>query len=162
MGRHGLDNGWIQFTQVRIPRENMLMRWGQVSTDGKFTPSKNQALSYMTLIGERLLALTAMYSQVGQSVTIAVRYGAVRIQGEQGQKILDYQSHQVQLIPVIAGVYCIATVSRKVLKGWEETQKLLKSENFLDLYQDYHATAAGLKAFLGWWSIEALESCRRW
>jgi len=33
IARNGLDNGWIQFTNVRIPRENMLMKWAQVSPD---------------------------------------------------------------------------------------------------------------------------------
>lgn len=28
-----LDNGWIQFTQARIPLENMLMKWAQLSPD---------------------------------------------------------------------------------------------------------------------------------
>jgi len=29
-GRHGIDNGFIQFTNVRIPRTNMLMKHTQV------------------------------------------------------------------------------------------------------------------------------------
>ena len=33
MGRNAIDNGWIQFTQVRIPRTNMLMRYTQVSRE---------------------------------------------------------------------------------------------------------------------------------
>lgn len=30
VGRAGLDNGWIQFSQVRVPRDNMLSRWAKV------------------------------------------------------------------------------------------------------------------------------------
>lgn len=56
-GRHGLDNGWIQFTHVRIPRENMLMRWATVSPDGTYKALKNQAVAYGTLIGERLVSV---------------------------------------------------------------------------------------------------------
>ena len=31
MGRDGIDNGWIQFTNVRIPRTNLLMKHTKVS-----------------------------------------------------------------------------------------------------------------------------------
>ena len=34
MGRDGVDNGWIQFDHVRIPRRNMLMRYSQVRCAG--------------------------------------------------------------------------------------------------------------------------------
>lgn len=30
-GRNGLDNGYIQFSNVRVPRQNMLQRWATVS-----------------------------------------------------------------------------------------------------------------------------------
>lgn len=36
VGTRSLDNGWIQFTQVRIPLENMLMKWAQLSPDVRF------------------------------------------------------------------------------------------------------------------------------
>lgn len=34
-GRDGIDNGWIQFTNVRIPREYMLMKHTQVTRNGE-------------------------------------------------------------------------------------------------------------------------------
>jgi uncharacterized protein YwbE len=71
-GRDGLDNGWIQFSQVRVPKDNFLCRWGQIdSKTGKFHPPANPALSYLTLIGERVLALPAVVSQISQCVTIS-------------------------------------------------------------------------------------------
>lgn len=33
MGRNEIDNGWIKFTNVRIPRTNMLMKYTQVKKD---------------------------------------------------------------------------------------------------------------------------------
>ncbi len=57
MGRAGLDNGWIQFSSVRVPRTNMLMKWGQVTREGKYTPPPNQTVVYASLIGERLLVV---------------------------------------------------------------------------------------------------------
>lgn len=124
-GRQGLDNGWIQFTNVRVPRENMLMRWAQVTADGQFIPPKNLAISYMTLIGERLLTLEAVNIGVGQCVTIATRYACVRTQGEKNQKIMDFQSHQYRLLPIIACVYATHCVFR---------YEMIDTIHFVDMY----------------------------
>ncbi len=49
---------------------------------------------------------------MGQAVTIAVRYGAVRRQGNNDEQLLYYQSHQYTLMPVVAGVYASLFVYR--------------------------------------------------
>lgn len=35
-GLNGVDNGWIRFTNYRIPRDALLDKFGQVSKNGKF------------------------------------------------------------------------------------------------------------------------------
>jgi acyl-CoA oxidase len=53
-GRAGTDNGWIQFCNVSVPRNNMLMRFNQVSSSGEYTSGGNPAIAYASLIGERI------------------------------------------------------------------------------------------------------------
>jgi len=159
-GRRGLDNGWIQFTQVRIPRENMLMRWARVDADGTFTPPENIAISYATLISERLAVGMSVYDTVGQAVTTAVRYGAVRRQGEKDQQVMDYQSHYGRLMPVVAGVYASLVLYKRLKEQWSAVQAGGK-DAILRHMQENHAITAGLKAWLGWWGQEAVETCRR-
>lgn len=163
MGRAGLDNGWIQFTQVRIPLDNMLMKWAQLSRDGAFTAAPNPAMAYNTLIGERLVVIEDSADVVGHAVTIAIRYGAVRRQGSKDQQILDYQSHQYHLMPLLAGVYGLHFLARKVGHDWfkELENQDADPKRFLSLVPDYHNISAGFKAWLGWWASTALETCRR-
>jgi hypothetical protein len=33
MGRDGIDNGWLQFNNVRVPRSQMLQKWAKVSRE---------------------------------------------------------------------------------------------------------------------------------
>ena len=39
MGQNGVDNAIIAFTNVRVPRENMMNRFTDVDQNGKFTSS---------------------------------------------------------------------------------------------------------------------------
>jgi len=100
MGRHGIDNGWIQFTNVRISRDWMLARHTQVDADGTVHLPKLQQLAYGALIGGRVqmvanlafvfccfcffvyFCLQVMDSAnvAKLALTIAIRYGCVRRQ----------------------------------------------------------------------------------
>ena len=37
VGLNGVDNGAIRFSNVRVPRENLLDRFGSVAADGTYT-----------------------------------------------------------------------------------------------------------------------------
>lgn len=40
MGRDGIDNGWLQFNNVRVPRSQMLQKWAKVSREVRPTASR--------------------------------------------------------------------------------------------------------------------------
>ena len=37
VGLNGVDNGALRFDHVRVPRDNLLNRFGDVSRDGKYS-----------------------------------------------------------------------------------------------------------------------------
>ncbi|KAG1241379.1 hypothetical protein G6F68_016776 [Rhizopus microsporus] len=43
-GHAGVDNGWIQFRQKRIPRKDMLTKWVDLNHHGQYTPAPNPAV----------------------------------------------------------------------------------------------------------------------
>ena len=43
--------------QVRIPREHMLSRWGEIDDRGRLIMKGSPVMSYNTLIGERVYAV---------------------------------------------------------------------------------------------------------
>ncbi|KAF9435136.1 acyl-Coenzyme A oxidase [Entomortierella beljakovae] len=161
--RQGLDNGWIQFTAVRIPRENMLMRWASISSDGKFTPSRNPALSYATLIPERFTLLAGSQSFLTQALTISVRYGVVRRQGNHDEQIIDYQTHYTSLMPGVALGYVLNIVDRVIMEKWNHVASYAQTDTdaFLRELPDQHGISAGFKGAISWYVTEVLESCRR-
>ena len=85
VGLNGVDNGAIQFDRVRVPRDNLLDRFGQVSADGTYSSqiesaTKRFAVTLGALTGGRV-GLSVGSNAVAQlAVTIAVRFASMRRQ----------------------------------------------------------------------------------
>ena len=51
-GLNGIDNGKLHFTNVRVPRENLLNRYGDVAGDGTYTSSiDSPGRRFFTMLG---------------------------------------------------------------------------------------------------------------
>ncbi|KAI8146665.1 acyl-CoA dehydrogenase/oxidase [Fennellomyces sp. T-0311] len=163
VGRQGLDNGWIQFHNVRIPRSQMLNRWADLDRQGNFTPPPSPVVMYATLIPERLMLVLGSIMMVSQALTIATRYGVVRRQGNKNQQIMDYLSHYGTILPGIAFIYIVRSASTTL----DEQFKILTAGGNMDpevyMYHmgDMHAISACLKGISGWYGSDLLETCRR-
>ncbi|KAJ3094983.1 fatty-acyl coenzyme A oxidase, partial [Phlyctochytrium planicorne] len=162
-GRPGLDNGWIQFSGTRIPRQNMLMKWCSVDKDGEVSGPAHPAIMYAPLIPERLTLTFAAWKTLGKALTIACRYGVTRRQGPVNQQIIDYPAQQFNLLPNLAGIYVLRLVEWRVLERWRHIQELSSKDEsqYIQQLPDIHATSAGLKAVITWWAADVLELCRR-
>jgi acyl-CoA oxidase len=163
VGHAGVDNGWIQFRQKRIPRSDMLARWVSLDRHGNYTPAPNPAVMYATLIPERLSLVHSTTQMISQALTIATRYGVVRRQGNKDQQIMDYQSHYVKIIPAIAFMYMVKSASGVLNDQYNVLTAGGKMEPvvYLNHMGDMHAMSACLKGLAGWYSTDILETCRR-
>lgn len=163
VGHQGVDNGWIQFRQVRVPRTNMLSKWASINRQGEFTPAPNPAVMYATLIPERIQLASACIVLASQALTIASRYGVVRRQGNKNQQIMDYQSHYVKLLPAVAFMHmtqgAIDTVNQQfgILTAGGEMDPMI----YLNHMGDMHCISASMKGLTGAYCAEILEICRR-
>ncbi|KAJ3256042.1 fatty-acyl coenzyme A oxidase [Chytriomyces hyalinus] len=162
-GRNGLDNGWIQLTNVRVPLNNMLMKWMQVDEEGNVSPPPHPAVMYATLIPERISSLTGIKILVAQSVTIACRYGVTRRQGPGNPQIIDFQAQTVNMLPLVAGIYVYMNTEKRMEARWNRLQIAATEDpdTYLKELPDIHCISAGLKAVGTWWGSHAFETCRR-
>jgi acyl-CoA oxidase len=161
MGLNGVDNGVIYFDNVIIPKDNMLDRFAGVDDSGKFQSpitSDNRRFFTMlgTLVGGRIGIPRSGLSAAKTALTIAIRYGDQRRQfGPEGGSevpILNYQTHQRRLMPLLANAYAyhfaLQYLTNRFLKRTEEDM------------QEIEALAAGLKALATWNTTATIQECR--
>ena len=163
-GYQEMDNGFLKFDHVRIPRENMLMRYAQVEPDGTYVRPKSDKLSYGTMVFIRSALARFSFTALARAVTIAIRYSVVRRQtqnkpGQPETQLLDYTNQQYKLIPLLASAYAFYFISQYILNLYGEVQSQLVSEN-IDLLPELHASSSGVKAITTTIASNGIEVCR--
>mmetsp|Transcript_3645 Transcript_3645/g.9965 ORF Transcript_3645/g.9965 Transcript_3645/m.9965 type:complete len:707 (+) Transcript_3645:88-2208(+) len=165
-GRHGIDNGYIQFHNVRVPRNNLLRKYTRVEADGSYSLQGKKQLQYGALIGGRASMINDSALWLKAALTITIRYLTVRRQGEpfDGEvaepQIIDYLTVQSRLMPLLADVFGL-TFTALYMKRMTGSGDVQKGELDIEGLPDLHATCAGLKAFCTWAAYEGLDTCRQ-
>lgn len=161
-GLLGIDNGTIAFNHVRIPRENLLDRFGEVHEGGRYSsPIPSQGRRFFTMLGTlvagRISVAAAANSAAKTGLTIAVRHTAWRRQfgpaGAPEVPVLDYRTMQRRLLPHLATTYALDFALKEL------TQLFARRVSEGDL-KEVEALAAGLKAYASWHTVETLQNCR--
>ena len=161
MGLNGVDNGRLWFDRVRVPRDNLLDRFAEVSPEGLYSspiasPSKRFFTMLGTLVGGRVSVALAALSGAKSALAVAVRYGARRRQfgpaGEAETVVLDYLTHQRRLMPRLATTYALNFALRVLHRRFVESP--------IDERRDVEVMAAGLKAYSTWHATDTIQTCR--
>ena len=152
VGLNGIDNGALRFSNVRIPRSFLLNKFGSVNSRGEYesplTPSKRFGATLGTLTGGRVGLVCGSLGVIKSAVTVAVRYGLLRRQfaspnAKLETTILDYQTHQRRLLPIVATAYGVNFARDQLVDMFVEMKKTEDPQ----LVADVHALSAGLKAW---------------
>ena len=163
LGLNGVDNGRLWFNQVSVPRENLLDRFGQIHRDGSYhsdIASESARFFTMlgTLVGGRICVPMGGLSAARSGLAIAIRYAHHRRQfgkpGEPEIPIMDYPSHQMRLMPLLADSIVLEVVQRILADRY--CQELPEGE----ISRELESLAAGVKAVSTWHTTTTLQECR--
>ncbi|WP_440311915.1 acyl-CoA dehydrogenase family protein [Leucobacter chromiireducens] len=166
-GLNGIDNGRLHFTHVRIPRENLLNRYGDVVADGTYSSSiESPGRRFFTMIGTLVQGRVSLDGSAVKAMmaalTIAIRYGSERRQfpGASGREtvLMDYGQHQRRLIPRLAQTYAMAFASERLLTVFDEVFSGAKDTD--ENREDLETLAAGLKSLSTWAALDTLQEAR--
>ncbi|KAJ8002052.1 hypothetical protein DPEC_G00175800 [Dallia pectoralis] len=163
-GFEEVDNGYLKLENVRIPRNNMLMKYAKVEPDGTYTKPPMDKLTYGTMVFIRSMIVGTAGIALSKACTIAIRYSVVRHQseirpGEAEPQILDFQTQQYKLLPLLATAYAYNFVGQYMNQVYQRITGDMSQGDFSEL-PELHALSAGLKAFTTWTASAGIEVCR--
>ncbi|PJI93804.1 acyl-CoA dehydrogenase [Luteimicrobium subarcticum] len=166
-GLNGIDNGRLHFTHVRVPRENLLARYGTVAADGTYASSiESPGRRFFTMLGSLVqgrVSLDGASSVVSKmALAIAVRYGNERRQfagaGLDEVVLLDYGRHQRRLIPRIAETYAMSFAHDRLLDLFDAV--FSGEHDDAETREELETMAAALKSTSTWFTMDTLQEVR--
>ncbi|WP_335965576.1 acyl-CoA dehydrogenase [Galbibacter sp. PAP.153] len=162
LGLNGVDNGKIWFSNVAVPRENLLNKFGDINENGVYTspienPNKRFFTMLGTLVGGRICVAKGALSGAKKALAIAVKYALRRRQFNSSEKlqedlIMDYPTHQLRLIKPIAKTYVYHFALAKLIEDYSVSNENERRE--------IETQAAALKAGITWFSNQTIQECR--
>ena len=167
-GLPGVDNGRIQFDQVRVPRENLLNKYADVAEDGTYSsPIENPGRRFFTMLGTLIRGRVTVGGSAGAAarvaLDIATRYALERRQFEAPGDdhevlIMDYLVHQRRLFPLIAKSYALQFAQNELVAKCHELQT--SDDPDAEEQRELESRAAGLKAANTWHATRAIQEAR--
>ncbi|HET7735535.1 MAG TPA: acyl-CoA dehydrogenase [Nocardioidaceae bacterium] len=168
LGLNGVDNGRIWFDKVRVPRENLLNRYADVTEAGEYqSPIENPDRRFFTMLGTlvqgRVCVGGAGISASKVALTIATRYADRRRQfgppGGEEMILLDYGMHQRRLLPLIARTYALHFAQERLAADFHEVFTDPESASEYRR-RGLESRAAATKALGTWHATWAIQECR--
>ncbi|WP_411376377.1 acyl-CoA dehydrogenase [Arthrobacter sp. MPF02] len=167
-GLNGIDNGRLHFTHVRIPRTNLLNRYGDVAPDGTYSspiPSPGRRFFTMlgTLVQGRVSLDGAAVAASKVALKAAIQYAAERRQFNASshtdeEVLLDYQRHQRRLFTRLATTYAAGFAHEQLLQKFDDVFSGTADTD--EDRQDLETLAAALKPLSTWHALDTLQECR--
>ncbi|GAA1751856.1 acyl-CoA dehydrogenase [Streptomonospora arabica] len=170
-GLNGVDNGRLWFDSVRVPREALLNRYGDVAPDGTYSsPIDSDNRRFFTMLGTLVRGRISVAGGAGgatkAALAIAVKYAGVRRQFDRpgtGEEVvlLDYRAHQRRLLPALARTYALHFAQEELVTALHERHSG-EGERTRDErgQRELEARAAGIKALATWHATRTIQTCR--
>ncbi|WP_315098192.1 acyl-CoA dehydrogenase [uncultured Cellulomonas sp.] len=167
-GLNGIDNGRLWFDHVRVPRTNLLNRYGDVAEDGTYSsPIASPGRRFFTMLGTlvqgRVSLDGAAVTGARLALTIAITYGNQRRQFNAASPteevvILDYAEHQRRLLPLLAETYAAGFAHEDLLAAFDDV--FSGRNDTPETREDLETLAAALKPASTWHALNTLQVAR--
>lgn len=145
------DNGYMIFTDFKLPRTALLSRFVSLDKKGMLNIQGDPKVAYSTMLYVRISLVNFTWKLAISTCLIALRYSLFRTQfktvsnSEQERRIFDYQATQHQIIPFLAYAYATTFSAKQCAQKYEIMREEIKNDKFTTM-KDLHSIAAAFKA----------------
>lgn len=177
IGLNGVDNGFLQFDNYRIPKGNLMNRNADITPEGMYVAKvgdkkKRMGASFGILSAGRVGIIGMGLLNMSKSLTIAIRYACVRRQfspqtvaNAKEWPLIEYQSHQWRLIPYIAAHYVHILFYTRLFRDFIDFFIRVAyggspPHELADMGAEIHALSCSGKAYIGWIVRDCIQECR--
>lgn len=167
-GLNGIDNGRLHFDHVRVPRTNLLNRYGDVAPDGSYSsPIASPGRRFFTMLGTLVQGRVSLDGAAVHTsklaLIIAITYGNQRRQFTGGSDtdevvLLDYAEHQRRLLPLLAETYAAHFAHDTLLDKFDAVFSGASDTD--EDREDLETLAAALKPMSTWHALTTLQTAR--
>lgn len=166
-GLNGIDNGRLSFDHVRVPRTNLLNRYGDVAADGTYSSEiESPGRRFFTMLGTLVQGRVSLDGAASWAsalgLHIAITYATQRRQfdGANGEEtvLLDYGKHQRRLLPRLASTYAHIFAHDEFLQKFDGV--FSGRTDTPEDREDLETLAAALKPLSTWHALDTLQEAR--
>jgi len=168
LGLGGVDNGRLLFDHVRVPRTNLLGRYGDIGDDGAYTsPIDNPGRRFFTMLGTLVRGRISVAGGAGaaarSALAVTTTYAVSRRQfaapdSDVETTVLDYRTYQRRLLPRIATAYALQLAQHELVATMDD---VLAGRTTSEQDQRRLETrAAGIKVLTTRHATDTIQECR--
>lgn len=159
------DNGYMIFTNFRVPRSALLSRFVSCSRDGNLSINGDPKVAYSTMMMIRVTLLNLGWDLLIKTICVVDRYLNFRTQfksianSDQERKIIDYQSTRHIMVPKLAFGYANCFAGKRMFKMLKTMEQEFKEDKFYTM-KELHALGSALKAYYMQETLDAFFEIR--
>lgn len=168
LGLAGVDNGRLLFDHVRVPRTNLLGRYGDIGDDGTYSsPIDNPSRRFFTMLGTLVRGRISVAGGAGaaarSALAVTTTYAAGRRQfaapgTDVETTVLDYRTYQRRLLPRIATAYALQVAQHELVSAMDDV--LSGRATSEQDQRQLETRAAGIKVLTTRHATDTIQECR--
>ncbi|GAB2761562.1 acyl-CoA dehydrogenase [Terrabacter koreensis] len=168
LGLGGVDNGRLSFDHVRVPRTNLLGRYGDIDDDGTYSsPIDNPGRRFFTMLGTLVRGRISVAGGAGaaarSALAVTTRYAAGRRQfaapgTDVETTVLDYRTYQRRLLPRIATAYALQVAQHELVTAMDDV--LSGRATAEEDQRRLETRAAAIKVLTTRHATDTIQECR--